>query len=255
MPLPAFKHASEDKYCSDVAEAVGAPFALMDREFIHIGGTHDKVEFCDLFSTGNDLIHVKRYNGSGVLSHLFSQGTVSAEAFRSEPEFRKQALELLPERFRGKVEPPSPSDFRIVFAVVGEAAGPLSLPFFSRVNLRQTVRRLEAYGYRVALAKIAVERSVRSNEEVQLTASAQLHAIACADGHFGTIRSRMKRSVRLSSEASTDERGQVRYGSLARRNDWARVDVGIEERQLCVARSEWLGMSGLRRLVVSGTCR
>ena len=129
----------------------------MDQKFIHIGGPRDKVELCDLFSTGKDLIHVKRYNGSNVISHLFAQGIVSAEAFRSKPQFRKDALDLLPDRFRWKAEPPSPADFRVVFAVVRDGAGPLSLPFFSRVNLRQTVKRLEAYGYRIALAKIELD--------------------------------------------------------------------------------------------------
>lgn len=157
MALPAYKHAKEGDYCIDVAAPAGADFALMDQKFIFIGGPRDKVELCDLFSTDKDLIHVKRYDGSGVLSHLFAQGTVSAEAFRSEPAFRKEALALLPPRFHWSAEPPSPADFRVVFAVVKDGPGSLRLPFFARVTLRQATRRLEAYGYRVAIAKIDVD--------------------------------------------------------------------------------------------------
>jgi uncharacterized protein (TIGR04141 family) len=40
---------------------------------------------------------------------------------------------------------------------VSEKTGQLDLPFFSKVNLRHAVRRLEAFGYKVALAKIGVD--------------------------------------------------------------------------------------------------
>ena len=66
-------------------------------------------------------------------------------------------MELLPAAFQWTQEPPSPSDFRVVFAVVSIKPGDLQLPFFSKVNLRQTVKRLEAFSYRVAIAKVGVD--------------------------------------------------------------------------------------------------
>ena len=36
----------------------------------------------------------------------------------------------------------------------------LTIPFFSRLNLRSSANRLLAYGYRVAVAKIAVNREL-----------------------------------------------------------------------------------------------
>ena len=48
-------------------------------------------------------------------------------------------------------------EYRIVFGIISDRAGPLRIPFFSRLNFKNAVRRLEAYGYRVAKAKIAVE--------------------------------------------------------------------------------------------------
>jgi hypothetical protein len=52
-------------------------------------------------------------------------------------------------------------EYRIVFAVISQSEGDLRLPFFSRVSLRHVVRRLEGFGYRVALAKIAVSETAR----------------------------------------------------------------------------------------------
>jgi uncharacterized protein (TIGR04141 family) len=48
-------------------------------------------------------------------------------------------------RIFSREEPPKPDEFQV-----------LTLPFFSRVNIRHASRRLEAFGYRTALAKIQV---------------------------------------------------------------------------------------------------
>lgn len=156
LKVPAYTHASEADYCIAVSGQQGSPYALMDQKMIAVGGGRGKIEFCDLFSASRELVHIKRYGASSVLSHLFSQGLVSAETFRSEPEFRKSALALLPQQFHWQGEPHI-SAFKVVFAVISEKRGQLELPFFSKVNLRHAVRRLEAFGYKVALAKIGVD--------------------------------------------------------------------------------------------------
>jgi uncharacterized protein (TIGR04141 family) len=73
-------------------------------------------------------------------------------------QFRAGALEYLREPYRlfSSDHIPQPSDFRIVFAVISDKLEALELPFFSRVNLRQASRRLQAFGYRTALAKVQV---------------------------------------------------------------------------------------------------
>lgn len=156
--LPEYDDASEGAYCERVAATFPSQYALMDRKLVQIGGAYGKVEFCDLFTTERDMIHVKRYGASSVLSHLFSQAVVSGEAFRAERQFRAGALEYLREPYRlfSSDHIPQPSDFRIVFAVISDKPEALELPFFSRVNLRQASRRLQAFGYRTALAKVQV---------------------------------------------------------------------------------------------------
>lgn len=155
-PLPEYNDASEAAYCSRVSTTSPQSYALMDRKLIRIGGAHGSIEFCDLFTPDKTLLHVKRYAASSVLSHLFSQGAVSGEAFRADPTFRAAVLEQLPQSFRlfSRDHAPEPAEYQIVFAVVSGKTGPLKLPFVSRVNLRQASRRLEAFGYRAAIAKI-----------------------------------------------------------------------------------------------------
>jgi uncharacterized protein (TIGR04141 family) len=156
--FPEFDDASEGEYCARISKDMSATYALMDQKPIPIGGAYGKVEFCDLFTAAKDMIHIKRYGASSVLSHLFSQGVVAGEAFRSDATFRSGVIDRLPETYRVFTEEqvPQPAEYRVVFAVISEKATPLTLPFFSRVNIRQACRRLQAFGYRTEIAKIQV---------------------------------------------------------------------------------------------------
>lgn len=159
--LPDYKDASEAAYNARVANYDASRFALMDQKFVMIGGGQSKIEFCDLLSNENDLIHVKRYGGAGVLSHLFNQGLVSGESFVSEPDFRDKLNEHLPDRQRlsdTEIRPDAAA-YRVVYAIVSRESGSaLTLPFFSRLSLRHAIRILRGgFGYRVALARIAMD--------------------------------------------------------------------------------------------------
>lgn len=160
--LPEYADSSEGAYCARVAKELKDKYALMDQKMVAIGGAYSKIEFCDLYTDARDLIHVKRYGASSVLSHLFSQGVVSGETFRANAGFRVAVNKLLPPAFRFDApdQPPQPSSYRVVFAVVSDQAGDLALPFFSRVNLKHATTRLHAYGYRTAIAKVMVSDKV-----------------------------------------------------------------------------------------------
>lgn len=158
--LPEYCHGGEGSYNKSVAHSDPDFYALMDNKHIMFGGGPNRIEFCDLYTINRDLIHVKRYGGSSVFSHLFAQGTVSGELFRMEPDFRRLVNDKLPSSHRidNHHRQPDRDEYRIVFAVVSKQTGAgLSLPFFSRLNLRSAARRLQAYGYRVAIAKIPME--------------------------------------------------------------------------------------------------
>ncbi|TAM66290.1 MAG: hypothetical protein EPN48_17930 [Microbacteriaceae bacterium] len=53
------------------------------------------MEFCDVLSSGGDLVHVKRKSRSSTLSHLFAQGSVSATTLLSDGHCRTQIRQLI----------------------------------------------------------------------------------------------------------------------------------------------------------------
>src|SRR5690606_19414169 len=126
---------------------------------IRYGGGASQIEFCDLFVRKRTMLHVKRYGGSSVLSHLFAQGVVSATLFLQDPEFRRGIRQTLPRAHRAAVPERRPrvEHFEVGFAIVSRSPGGLVLPFFSKVNLRNAARTLAGFGYRVTLTKIPVE--------------------------------------------------------------------------------------------------
>lgn len=168
--LPEYDDASETAYNQRVADANTERYALMDRKIIPVGGGYSKVEFCDLLSKDNDLIHIKRYGGSGVLSHLFSQGVVSGQLFVSDSGFRKAVNAHLPDTHRlTEVDTrPDSGAYRVVFAIVSaETGSELTLPFFSRLSFRNAAQTLGGYGYQVALAKISVNEPLAKRRKYE----------------------------------------------------------------------------------------
>lgn len=136
---------------------------LLDKRLVRPAGASTSIEFCDLFSKDKQLIHVKRKTRSATLSHLFAQGVVSAELFLQDAEVRKQVkthirthapaggfLKHIPD---GR---PTASEYEVVYAIAAKpnAKWPLSLPFFSQVNLMIACKRLDALGYGYSLVLI-----------------------------------------------------------------------------------------------------
>ncbi len=158
LNLPEYTDASEREYNQRVHASDPATFALVDRAPIHYGGGQSQIEFCDLYTTRKEFVHIKRYGGSAVLSHLFAQGTVSAAIFLNDARFRSEANKLLPSS-RQIVLPdqrPQASHYEVAFGVASKVPGELVLPFFSRVTLRSTFQQLVGLGFRVTLTKIPV---------------------------------------------------------------------------------------------------
>jgi uncharacterized protein (TIGR04141 family) len=139
-------------------EATASEFGLDVEQDLLRGGGASKIEFCDLLTASKDLLLIKRYAQSAALSPLFAQGLTSGELFQTDPEFRRKVNDKLPtaHRLADPMKCPLQEEYRIVFAIVSDRGGPLKLPFFSRLNLKHAVRRLEGYGFRVAKAKIIV---------------------------------------------------------------------------------------------------
>ncbi|WP_163865063.1 DUF6119 family protein [Myxococcus eversor] len=160
LVLPAAKSTDrEDDY--NIMAAKAGKFILMDKKNSYVVEGKTSIEVCDLLTKDGQFVHVKRKTRSSTLSHLFSQGVVSADAFWMDPEFRSHARnhvlkshptlkKLIPQ------ERPNPAAFEVVFAVITKShpKWPHSLPFFSQLNLSYAHDRLERMGYRVSLLRI-----------------------------------------------------------------------------------------------------
>lgn len=156
-PLIALPQAHINEHENDYNIRVGKGMrCCMDRKMIQHGGGRGQVEFCDLLTKDKKIIHVKRYGASSVFSHLFAQGLVSSELLLDDIEFRKKVRAKLLPTYRNVVPiaPPHSQDYKIVFAVISDNIGELAIPFFSKINLRNTRRRLESFGYKIAFQKI-----------------------------------------------------------------------------------------------------
>ena len=90
------------------------------------------------------------------MSHLFQQGVVSGELFLSDGNFRNKVNKLLSDKFKlnNPLVRPNPADYEICYGIMSDVPGPLHIPFFSKVVLRNAVKRLRAYGYKVTKKKI-----------------------------------------------------------------------------------------------------
>ncbi|MGY2361501.1 TIGR04141 family sporadically distributed protein [Pseudomonas azotoformans] len=156
-PLPRYEEDREEDY--NLKLVSDPAFELLDKKNIKIGGAYDKLEFCDVIKNGKELIHVKYYRSSSTLSHLFSQGCVSAEAFVRDAEFRKKLNSKLPNSIKlADPEPrPDPSTYKIVYAIATTKKLPLELPFFSKVTLKNALKILKGLNYQVEIVAIDID--------------------------------------------------------------------------------------------------
>ena len=159
IDLPEYSHKNEGAYNKAVPEEREG-FYCMDQKIIQHGGGRGKIEFCDLITEEKELIHVKHYGVSSVLSHLFNQGFVSGELLLQDNEFREKVNKKL-SKLSNRVEIKSPkdgfkaSDYEIIFAIISSDKGDLEIPFFSKISLLNIKKRLESYGYKVFIKKIS----------------------------------------------------------------------------------------------------
>lgn len=174
--LPAAKLGeSEGDYNERAAKESGGSLLKLDARVKRPGGASSGIELCDLLTTDGEFIHIKRKSRSATLSHLFAQGSVSAATFFSDGVFREAIrqvvrdlpadvvpdesryawLDLIPDR-NAAVDR---QRYCVTYAVVANSRKPGRdwLPFFSKLNLMHQGRRLQAYGYNVALGRVPVE--------------------------------------------------------------------------------------------------
>lgn len=156
LNLPSWITGQHEGPYNESAASGRTDLALMDKVFPAAGSRFGKVESCDLFHNDGYLIHVKLYSGSQTLSHLFGQGAVSAEMLRSEQAYKDDFVEKIAARnpaLRGAAES-APTRVTFAIAVPRNRALPTGLPIFSKVNLRDHVKRIRNTGATPSIARI-----------------------------------------------------------------------------------------------------
>jgi uncharacterized protein (TIGR04141 family) len=150
------KYKTENAYSVAFVSSNANYLLCMDKQNISYGGGQSKVELCDILTTDKKFIHIKPYSGSATLSHLFNQAVVSAELVLGDAEFRAKANIKIGELSTDqsfKITTATKPD--VILAIISEndLERP-PIPFFSKVALRYTKRRLETFGCKLSIKNI-----------------------------------------------------------------------------------------------------
>ena len=155
------KEEFEEDYNERIGKAVN--FVHMDQKMVGVNNGPRKVESCDIFTRDKQFIHIKNRSSSGQLSHLFSQGRVSAECFIGDKEFRKQVYNLVKIKLGKDIfdykKKPTSEEFEVIYAILSNKVGPVedNLPFFSLVNLMLAVQELDRMHMKYSVKMILKE--------------------------------------------------------------------------------------------------
>lgn len=151
--LPKQREADYNKL---FAEQDQSSRILMDAKNISLGGGRSKIELCDILLTDGLFIHVKAYSGSSALSHLFNQGYVSSQLVRSDASFVEKAQKKIDESNpRVNYTLSRDSVKEVVFGIISnQDTQKPSLPFFSKITLEETRKRLSSMGISMSVRSI-----------------------------------------------------------------------------------------------------
>lgn len=146
----------EDEYNEKLTDSMDGYLIHKIGEIPFGGGTGNRIELCDVMTKNNELIHIKKNGGSAYLSHLFNQAAVSAELLL-DSSFRKEVNEKLEEnKFEKKFSTDfNATNYTIVIGIINKYHEERpKIPFFSKVSLGYTIKRMRNFGYKVEIKNI-----------------------------------------------------------------------------------------------------
>jgi len=121
-------------------------------------GARSPLEICDLLGPGNELIHVKRAEGSAPLSHLFSQGLISAQSLvAGPPSVLDRFVSTVAKLPGGRSLPTDFKPTKVVYAILLPKGKHLTLDKlfpFSQATLAHAARILGTYSISVEVVGI-----------------------------------------------------------------------------------------------------
>jgi uncharacterized protein (TIGR04141 family) len=138
-----------------------------DSEYLHLhkdqftfgrGYGHSSIEIADIFHrTTNKLLFIKKLNASANLSHLFSQGSVSADLIKDYKPYQDTFLDAARNKWSGgNFDYEMLNSLVFVYAIGTEKETDIidALPIFSKINLLKHARIISKMNYKVEIAKI-----------------------------------------------------------------------------------------------------
>lgn len=159
VSLPAWMDGeSENAYNNRVADGRPGWFCLDTKNVANPLRRRDQVEICDLMMPDGTLILVKRADGSGPLSHLFSQARVAVELLQESAQVRADFTAKVARLSGGSLR--LPADYtpkRIVLAMLLKHRGrltPETIFGFSQITIAQTAKALATRGVTVEVVGI-----------------------------------------------------------------------------------------------------
>lgn len=129
-------------------------YVVLDRKpYRDIPGA--QVEICDLLTANKELICVKRMDGSDKMSHLFQQGSVSAQMIMDDENYRDKLMSKL-RILDPNAEFGTASQWTVVYAVATGKSGELKdiMYFFAKTALKIHTQAIKGRGFKVAVVKI-----------------------------------------------------------------------------------------------------
>ena len=161
-------YQTELSYNTSVAE--NSNYYLLDQRLVKFDGmTGGGIEACDLLDIeGKRFIHVKKSSRqSSVLSHFFKQGYNAARLFRCEPSFRRGIGEVIKKHYSEedakKVEDALADDegWTVEYQIADypRSDGEHTIPFFSKLSLRDEVIKITAMPMKASIRFITLPKS------------------------------------------------------------------------------------------------
>jgi len=153
-----FKNGQKEiEYNTSLTNDNEGKFICLDNELIRLGANRNPIEICDILSKDHQMIHVKKYAGSSVLSHLFNQGLVSATLLKKrdssylDESFKR--IKAITEKEEFLLDPTS--QYEVVFGIISkDEKGLPNIPFFSKISYCSTVSKLEMMNFRCSIKSI-----------------------------------------------------------------------------------------------------
>lgn len=162
LTLPECKVKEKEGEYNDRVGREITNIITLDRKNVMFRGS--PIEICDLLTEEGQFVHVKPWKSSSTLSHLFSQGKISAELMLQDDSFRQSSKNKISEidsNYAKCIDDNlyDPTQIEIVYAIIDSSDKELynRLPFFSKLNLMQSTKYLTSLRYNVTQLKIKRE--------------------------------------------------------------------------------------------------